>query len=122
MPSRIERAGEYNDRTAKGRPESWLIVPRNRCSRFDFDQFHIKDEHSLRSATDPAIRELLWDPEAALFPFHHQLHAFGPSGDYLIQPKGDRLGTRHRAVKHLAIRCPATVMDLHSRKIGRAHV
>src|SRR5690606_10199576 len=65
------------------------------------------------------VGELLRDPEAALLTDHHGLQAVGPAGDDAVQPEGDRLAARHRAVEDVAVGRPAAVVHLHLAGRGR---
>ena len=45
------------------------------------------------------------------FAFDHQLHAFGPSRNHLVERERRRLAPRDRAVEHLAVGRPAGIVD-----------
>src|SRR5690349_9208365 len=74
------------------------------------DQLHVEDQQTVRRPL-PLIRERFGDPESSRFTLDHQLQAFGPPCDHLIQGERRGLTAHDRAVKHFSIRRPTRVVD-----------
>src|SRR5690606_36880758 len=93
--------------------------PPSSLLRVDLEELDVEHQHALRAPRLALVGELLRDPEAALLTDHHGLQAVGPAGDDAVQPEGDWLAARHRAVEHVAVGGPAAVVHLHLAGRGR---
>src|SRR5690606_34641102 len=99
-------------------PLPWVGAP-----SLNVDELHVEDQHACGGARTTrlvAVRQVARNPEAVLGSLRHQLDAFGPALDDLIQAKGRRLAPHHGAVEHLPLRRPAGVV--HRDAIGRLGV
>src|SRR6185436_6773638 len=82
----------------------------------DLDQFDVEHQHAAGRPGLTLVRKVLRDPEPRAFAFDHQLHAFGPAFDHLVEPHRYRGAARYRTVEHLAVGGPARVVDHHFAK------
>src|SRR5690606_12697382 len=85
----------------------------NRTQSFDdFEQLNVENEsaggRTLRRAL--AVSQFRGNPQTALFAFHHELHAFGPAGDDLVQREHDGLVADDRAIEEFAVSGPTGVV------------
>lgn len=81
----------------------------------DGEQFNVEDEHPSRSAAHRIVTvgEFGWDPEATLFSFDHELHAFRPTGNDAVERETGWRATFVGAIEKFAIGRPTAVMHLH---------
>ena len=83
----------------------------------DAEQFHFEDEGAVRrdsrAGAVRAVGEVRRDDEFKFVADLHELQAFGPTGNDLVQRKGGRLAARDGAVEHGAIEQFALVMHGH---------
>ena len=77
----------------------------------DGDEFDIKRQLSGRGPGHSAVGQIFGNPEPVFVPDRHQLDAFRPSGNDLIEPKFCGLPAFDRRVEHLSVRRPPRIMD-----------
>ena len=63
-----------------------LDIGRRRGRRLgELDQLDVEHQHAFRPALLSLVGERFGNPEPPFFAGHHQLHAFGPSGDDAVE-------------------------------------
>ena len=81
---------------------------------YNCDQFDVENEHAGGGTGLSFISEVLWNPEASFFAFDHELDAFGPTGDDLIEIEFDGLAANDAGIEHFSVSCPAGIMHAHA--------
>jgi len=100
------------------------IKPRHSIAFFidlslpDLDQLDVEYEDPKRRPL-ALIGEPLGNPEACFLSLDHQLQSFGPPRNNSVEWKGRRFTARNGAVEHLAVGCPARVIDRNLGKLLR---
>ena len=81
------------------------------------DQLHIEDQGlvgaDVAAGTARAVGEFGGDKKTVFGPFLHELNAFGPAGDHLVQREFDGLFAAIRAVKDGAVDEGAFIVDFN---------
>ena len=77
----------------------------------ELDQLDVEHQRAFRTPLLSLVGERLGNPEPTFFAGHHELHAFGPSGDDAVERKRHLFARRDRAVEHLAVGRPTGVVD-----------
>lgn len=89
----------------------------------DAEQFHFEDERAVRrdrAGTIRAVRQIRRNLELELVAYFHQLQAFRPAGNDLVQSKADWLAASDGTIENRAIKQFALVMHFHGvRGFGR---
>src|SRR5262249_40296170 len=85
----------------------------------DLQQLHVEHEHPVRGAL-AFVGDAFGDPESRPLAFVHQLQAFGPPGDHLVDLERRRFAAHDGAVEHLAVGRPSRVV--HDHAAGRTRV
>jgi hypothetical protein len=95
----------------------------NYCLFFwvDLKQLHFKDQRrvrlDLRAGATFAISQFGRNEELELIADMHELHAFRPTGNHLVEAEGDRLAAFHAAIENRSVNVHAVVV--HFYLIGR---
>src|ERR1017187_3695929 len=99
------------------RPEvCWSLRRRFR----ERNQLYVEHERALRAALLPFVSERCGNPKPSSLARDHQLNAFGPSRDHLIERECRRLAGWQGAIEHLAVgRPPRVVYRSEERRVGK---
>src|SRR5215831_17531958 len=70
-------------------PSRRRVSESRRDRRFDRQQVDVEHQHAARLAALAFVGRLLGNPEARALALDHQLQAFGPPADHVIQVESD---------------------------------
>jgi hypothetical protein len=78
------------------------------------EKFDVEHQHTFRAPWISLVGKPFGDPQTTLFANHHQLKAFGPAGDHVLERERSWGASLYRAVEHFSVCGPAGVMNFHA--------